>query len=289
MKDVELLRLNNATLFGANSMMATAATQAVDQITYEMGQRFGKNAIVRQEATPESDAASEKQAATGTARDPEEVPSTKPVPLPGQIREMIYRLYVPSTQDAPGLSGYSQFVIPLGRLCVAQFANTEKYATRRIVMMDITSPSKALWLLGDFSAVSANSVPYRWLQNHQWNLLNFKGQYNIAASKLADDINLWDVGSYQAGGDDDLSGSGLLDWEALQVPDTLQRKVNTGEVIFDLASEEFAAKEIEEGWRLEDQSKSREHSRNEQGGQADEPPAKRSRSDPTWHKLSVRV
>lgn len=266
MRDVELLRLNTVIFFGTSHMMTTVAKRTVDMITYKMGQCSLEDDTTKKRAT---------------ARTTKKVQPAKTVFSRGQIREMIYKLYVPSGQGASGLSRYPRFVIPLGRVCVARSPNTETYATKRIVVMDIASPRKALWLVGDHFTVSADTGPYRWLPDDQLNLLDTNRRKGPVLSKLTDDISLWDVGSNHVGGDG-LSEKGLLDRDAMHVPDgVLQRNICPSEVLLDLTSKRRVLEAIQHGGGDGEQSTPRKHSRDEQGSQADEPAAKRLKSNET--------
>ncbi|ROV87042.1 hypothetical protein VMCG_10855 [Cytospora schulzeri] len=277
MRDVDLLRLNTVTLFGSSHMMTSFATQTVDMITREMEKRLKENPAMKKPATPKKKSSTRKERATSARTSiHEKAWPAKTVLSRGQICEIIYSSYMPSGQDASRISHYPRLVIPLGRVCVARSPNTEIYATKHIVVMDIATPRKALWLVWDHFSIMPDPGPYHWLPGDQSSLLDTNGRRITTLSRLADDINLWEVGSDDAGSDG-LSGRGL-GWDEIRVSDgAWRRRVNHSEVLLDLTCKRGILEAIQLGWGTDEQSKSREHRRDGQGSQADEPAAKRAK------------
>lgn len=232
--------------------MASAAKRTVDMISFEMGNFSADENKRMYKSTP-----------AGMSI------------LDGPIVEVVYTIHMPHAQHATGSSQYPRFVIPLGRMCVTDSQKTEVYATQRIVLMDITSPRKALWLFWDYYSMVPDAGPYRRLPVDQAKLLDMEGRSESKLVKLADDISLWDIGGTHAGGHD-LSAMRLLDWDAIQVGDGVApREVLPPEALLDRTSTKIAAEAIKQGWGAADQSEPREQL------QPDEPAAKRLKPNET--------
>lgn len=144
----------------------------------------------------------------------------------------------PEARDTDGFP----LVLPLGRLCVSQNSDDDEViVTPYIVVMDLESACKALWLVkDDYTPVG--------LPNDKKTLLDFGGRYNFTIGKLADDIQDWKVrcppGSRAA-----LSGTKvpLLSWASVEKLIRQSSKDKT--VIFDrVESRQEAATTIEKGW-----------------------------------------
>lgn len=133
-------------------------------------------------------------------------------------------------------------VLPLGRLCVSR--NTEgdgATVTPYIVVMNLESANKALWLVKDsFTPVG--------LPHDKEALLDFGGRYNFTAGKLAEDIGDWKVRRVPG------SRAGLgstkvptLSWP--EVEELIRQSSKDGMVLFDVVeTQEHAAAVIKEGW-----------------------------------------
>lgn len=89
-----------------------------------------------------------------------------------------------SEPEAGGTNGCT-FVLPLGRLGVSRNADgDEVIITPYIVVMDLETANKALWLIKDnYTQVG--------LPNDKKTLLDFGGRYNFTIGILADDIKDW--------------------------------------------------------------------------------------------------
>lgn len=257
MMDVDLLRLNTTRFFGPPHDMTTKANGVVDYIFSKVW-----------------DCIAEERTLKGLGNSREGQPAER---CTGSVLEMVFinSRHWAMAQDVAGRSHYPQFVIPLGRVCVAQDLDSETYATRLIVVMDIASPRKAIWLLWDYYTAEPDAGPYSWLPNDQLALLDANGRRNKTLSKLVDDIDLWDIRS-----NDTDSGSFSLkllpNWDEIQVPDGVTRsQVSPADVILDHTWKQRAVGTIQHGWGFGDQSEQRERRRDEQGNSPEEPAAKR--------------
>lgn len=133
-------------------------------------------------------------------------------------------------------------VLPLGRLCVSHSAGgVGVIITPYIVVVDLESAFKALWLIKD----NYNPVG---LPNDKKTLLDFGGRYNFTIGKLADDIEDWKVRQIPGprGG---LSSTKVpvLSWASVEK--LVRQSGRDRPVLFDLVkNQEHAAAAIEKGW-----------------------------------------
>ncbi|KAJ0107413.1 hypothetical protein J7T55_009378 [Diaporthe amygdali] len=147
------------------------------------------------------------------------------------------------SNSAPDGVGHSTLVLPLGRLCVARNAeDDEAIITPYIVVMEIETPLKVLWLVrDDYTPVG--------LPEDKKTLLDFGGRYNFTLGKLADDIGQWRVrdgpGS-RAGRGVQTMQSPTLSWAHVQR--SIRQSSETEPVIFDLVNTEKATTAMEKGW-----------------------------------------
>lgn len=141
-----------------------------------------------------------------------------------------------------GLTDGCTFVLPLGRLCVSNNSGgVGVIVTPYIVVVDLESAFKALWLIKD------NYTPVG-LPNDKKTLLDFGGRYNFTMGKLADDIEDWKV-CRRPGPRAGLSSTKVpvLSWASVE---KLVRQFGKDKtVLFDLLkTQEDAAAAIEKGW-----------------------------------------
>lgn len=152
----------------------------------------------------------------------------------------------------------STLVLPLGRLCVVHEAGGDEVTTTPyIVVMDIESPHKSLWLVKD------NYTPVG-LPSDKRTLLDFGGKYNFTVGQLAHDINDWKVvrgrGRRVA-----VKGTKVptLSWTSVQ--ELIQQSSQDEVILFDLIeNQQAAAADIEKGWGVSrETSEEDEENRNE--------------------------
>lgn len=146
------------------------------------------------------------------------------------------------SEPEAGATDGSTFVLPLGRLCVSNSAGgVGVIVTPYIVVVDLASASKALWLIKD------NYTPVG-LPDDKKTLLDFGGRYNFTIGKLADDIKDWKVRRSpgpRAGPSS--TKVPMLSWENVEKLVRQFGKDNT--VLFDLVgARQEAAAVIEHGW-----------------------------------------
>ena len=242
LEDLELLRRNTTTFFGPGHRMSSAAAHTVDIISYEMG-RCSAGARQKKPTTP-SEAEAPEREQDRLQR--------------GPIREMVYRydMHVLSERHDQTHSRYPLFVIPLGRVCVAQSPDDEIYATNRVVVMDIASAHQALWLVWDYFTINPIVGQYPWLPNDLRRLLNAKGQDDRALYRLTDDIKHWDVFNNDGSGDSRSSQppeKGLFNWGQLNVPGSAgKRKITASDVLLDRTWKKRIVEAVNQGWGEEE-------------------------------------
>lgn len=134
------------------------------------------------------------------------------------------------------------FVLPLGRLCVSREAGDDGIITTPyIVVMDLESAFKALWLVKD--SYTPVGVP-----NDKRALLSFGTQYNFTYGRLVDDIEEWKVRRVPGprGG---LSSTQvpMLSWTGME--ELVWQSGSHEPVIFDrVRTRQEAEATIEKGW-----------------------------------------
>lgn len=144
---------------------------------------------------------------------------------------------------ATGEAGHSALALPLGRLCVARRAgDVEAILTPYIVIMDIQSPCKALWLFKDnYTRVG--------LPEDKKTLLDFGGKYNFTIGMLADDISDWKVRGgtgCRAGRRTQGVQSPTLSWANTER--SIRQSSETDSPLFDLVNVQQAGAAIRKGW-----------------------------------------
>ncbi|KAK7739206.1 hypothetical protein SLS53_005843 [Cytospora paraplurivora] len=193
MRDLELLRVKTTNYFGPTHETTYLATSAVTSMLDRM------NIFSAEEVSPESTNTLESLIWQGRRIAVRGIACTP-------VRGMVYRHGIPWANNQPpaGDSQFPHLIVQLGRLCVAQNSDARVYATRHMVVMDISSPRKALWVFWYYFTANQDTGGYPLLPSDQEALL---GRQCLAGlSKLADDINLWTVGRLDGGETDLLNG-----------------------------------------------------------------------------------
>lgn len=152
----------------------------------------------------------------------------------------------------------SFYVLPLGRLCVAR--NTggyETYITPYVVVVDIESPCKALWLVKD-------SYTPIGLPNCKKELLDFGGKYNFTTAIVAENIEDWKMRRSPG------PQVPMLSWTSVEK--LIRQSSQDGPVLFDLiATQQGASAAIEKGWDMkEESSEEEEDNSNEDSDSSDQ-------------------
>lgn len=142
----------------------------------------------------------------------------------------------------------STLVLPLGRLCVVHEAGGDEVTTTPyIVVMDIESPRKSLWLVKD------NYIPVG-LPSDKRTLLDFGGKYNFTVGMLARDINDWETRESRGPrGAVKSTKFPTLSWTS--VKELIGQSSQDGAVLLDLVeNQQAAAADIKKGWDVSRES-----------------------------------
>lgn len=160
MTDLQLLRVKTSNFFGPNHEVTYLISSAVTSMLERM------NIFSAEEISPEATDTLEsliwkgrRIAVGGIACSP--------------VRGMVYRHGMPWGDDRPpaGASQFPHLVVQLGRLCVARSPDATVYATRHMVVMDISSPHKALWVFWYYFKDTHDTGGYPLLPSDQEALL----------------------------------------------------------------------------------------------------------------------
>lgn len=152
-----------------------------------------------------------------------------------------------------GDTNCSFYVLPLGRLCVARNTDgDEPIVTPYVVVVDIESPDKTLWLFKD-------SYTPIGLPNHKKELLDFGGKYNFTAA-IVGKIDDWKV-RRTTGPRGTVNGAQvpMLAWKSVEK--LIRQSSQDNPVLFDLIeTQQGAAAAIEKGWNESEESSEEEES-----------------------------